>query len=251
MQSGEKVVTKASKNRKHRGMAGGMPRILDRKSVDKRVWERPIIQTWWLMDEGRVDRSRLRGVTGRRGSGGIARERITRSLPVAPARASASGRAAHCPSCFSQYRDRLILLLPLSLLASGPGGWNGLVARFSDPLFHRRPRPPPSSLSLSLSLLLVRESRPLSGAGPRCSETSHNGVTWPLLSRAHTPRSYPIAHTSPLPESHPTEANPLPLPPFSSTARVALCIPPLPPSLSPSDKWGAADRSADRTRVHL
>jgi len=177
------------------------------------------------MDEGRVDGSRQRGgtVTGRRGSGGIARERITRSLPVAPARASASGRAAHCPSCFSRHRDRLILLLSLSLLASGPGGWMAWSLAFLTPF---SPEIPTLSLSLSLSLSPPSFKNPvLSGAGPRCSETSHNGVTWPLLSRAHTPRLYPIAYTSPLPESHPTKVNPLPLPPFSSVARVALCIP--------------------------
>lgn len=88
-------------------------------------------------------------VTGRRGLGGIARERITRSLPVAPARASASGRAA------------LSLLLqppprpshpPSSALSSRVWSWrlDSLVARFSDPLFHREPLSLPLSLSVSL-----------------------------------------------------------------------------------------------------
>lgn len=126
-----------------------------------------------------------RGGTATKGKEGIARERITRSLPVAPARASASGRVAHCPSCFSRHRDHLLLppLSPLPFpLASGPGGWMACsLACFSDPLFHRR------SLSISLFLPRVRKPRPLSFAGPRCSETSQNGVTWPLLSRAHTP----------------------------------------------------------------
>lgn len=69
-------------------------------------------------------------------------------LPVAqhtvpPALASAA-RPSHPP--------------PPSALSSRVWSWrlDGLVARFSDPLFHRRPRPP-LHLFLSLSFLLVRE----------------------------------------------------------------------------------------------
>lgn len=144
---------------------------------------------------------------------------------MAPARASASGRAAHCPSCFSHHRDRLILLLPPSLLASGSGGWMAWSLAFLTPFFTGDY--PCLSLSLSLFVSLF-PPRLLSGTGPRCSETLHNGVTWPLLSRAHTPRSYPIAYTSPLPESHPAEVNPLS--PFSSVLVLHYAY-------SPPDKW--------------
>jgi len=58
------------------------------------------------------------------------------------------------------------------------------VARFSDLFRHRT-----LSLSLSLARCSLARKPPLSGAGPRCNETSHNGVTWPLLSRTRTPWS--------------------------------------------------------------
>lgn len=149
---------------------------------------------------------------------------------MAPARASASGRAAHCPSCFSRQRGRLILRLVLPPSSRRPGsGWPVArsLARFSDPLFHWKSSSPPfSHLSLSLPLFLPfvpQKPCSLSGVGPRCSETSYNGVTWPLLSRAPVLRSYPIAYTSPLAESHPRRRS---LPLSAPRARVALCIPP-------------------------
>lgn len=149
--------------------------------------------------------------------GRIARERITRSLPVAPARASASGRAAHCSSCFNRHRGSFVLfLLPLSI----PRAQSRMVwsPAFLTPFFTEE-------MPLSPPLVLVRKPRPLSGAGPRCSETSHNGVTWPLLSRSHTPGHTSIAYTSsPLAASHSTEVSSLFLP--RSAARVALCMPP-------------------------
>lgn len=123
--------------------------------------------------------------------------------------------------------------------ASGSGGWIAWSLAFPSTPFFAGGTPFPPSLFPSHSFLLVREPRPLSGAGPRCSETSHNGVTWLLLSHAHTPRSYSIAYTSL--ESHPTEVNPLPLPPFSV----------LHYAYSPPDKWRMR-RTVRRTGlVHL
>lgn len=108
------------------------------------------------------------------------------------------------------------------------------LARLSDPLFHWKSSSPPfSRISLSLPLFLPfvpQKPCSLSGVGPRCSETSYNGVTWPLLSRAPVLRSYPIAYTSPLAEFHPRRRS---LPLSAPRARVALCIPPRP------DKWRA------------
>lgn len=141
---------------------------------------------------------------------------------MAPARASASGRVAHCPSCFSRHRGHLLLpLSPSSLasfpLVSGPGGWMARSLAFLAPFFT-------GDLSFSLSLTLplflflplVRNPRPLFSAGPRCSETSHNGVTWPLLSRAHTP-----GHTlSPILLPYPPRSALLPLPPISPFSSV-------------------------------
>lgn len=140
---------------------------------------------------------------------------------MAPARASASGRAAHCPSCFSRHRDRLILLLPPSLLASGPGGWIAWSLAFLTPFFTESPPSLPLPFYLTLSSLSENTPSTIRCRTSQCSETSHNGVTWPLLSRAHTPRSYSIAYTSPLPESHPSPSFS-----FLIRARVALCIPP-------------------------
>lgn len=141
---------------------------------------------------------------------------------MAPARASASGRVAHCPSCFSHHRGHLLLPPFLPPFSSRVWFWrlDGLLARFSDPLFHQRD--PPSVLPPSL---LVRKSRPLSSAGPRCSETSHNGVTWPLLSRAHTP-----GHTlSPILLPYPPRSALLPSPPVSPRP-CSCCIMHAPPS---------------------
>lgn len=112
--------------------------------------------------------------------------------------------------------------VPLSLLASGPGGWMAWSLAFLTPLFHRRP------LSFASS---VREPSLLSGAGPRCSETSHNGVTWPLLSRARTLRSYPIAYTSSLPRVAPSRSQ---VPPSSVFVLHYACLLP--------DKWRARRR---------
>jgi len=165
----------------------------------------------WVAVTWRNSNGKKEDAGGRR----IARERITRSLPVAPARASASGRAAHCPSCFNRHRGSLVLfLLPLPV----PRARSGMVwaLAFLTPFFTEE-------IPLS-PLVLVRKPRPLSGAGPRCSETSHNGVTWPLLSHSHTPGHTSIAYTSSPPaESHPTEVSSLFLP--RSPTRVALCMP--------------------------
>lgn len=198
---GEKVVneTKAAENRKRRRNEGGCgsgraatsnPRQEKRRQKGLGAAYNSGLMAGWT--RGRMGRATRRNSNGRQGGdGGIARERITRSLPVAPARASASGRAAHCPSCFSRQRGRLILRLVLPPSSRRPGsGWPVArsLARFSDPLFHWKSSSPPfSRLSLSLPLLLPfvpQKPCSLSGVGPRCSETSYNGVTWPLLSRA-------------------------------------------------------------------
>lgn len=181
-----------------------------------------------------MDGSRQRGgiVTDRRGPGGgvgeIARERITRSLPVAPARASASGRAAHCPSCFSRHRDRLILLPP-SLLASGPGGWIARSLAFLTPFFtedHPFPHP-------SVSLF---PPGPRTPSTIRCrTSVQRNFAQWRNLaitiacpySPGHTlsPILLPYRSLTSLPQ----RSQPSPSFSFLIRARVALCIPP-PPS---------------------
>lgn len=128
---------------------------------------------------------------------------------------------------------RLILSFFRLPFASRVWSWrlDGLVARFSDP---------PFSPETPLFRLLVREPSPLSGAGTRCSETSHNGVTWPLLSRARTLRSYPIAYTSSLPRVAPSRSQ---VPPSSVFVLHYACLLP--------DKWRARQRRdrSDRTRV--
>lgn len=209
-----------------------MPRILDRKSLDKRVaaYNSDLMARW---TRGRVDvsRQRWRNSNGReRGPGGIARERITRSLPVAPARASASGRAAHCPSCFSRQRDRLILLRPSSLLASAPGGWMAWSLAFLTPFFIGDL--PHLSPSLSLS-----PSCPRTPSTIRCrTSLQRNFAQWRNLAiTIACPYSPVIPYrlyfslngVAPQHRSQPS----LSRAPFSSAARVALCIPLLP------DKW--------------
>lgn len=181
-----------------------------------------------------MGRATRRNSNGRQGAtGGIARERITRSLPVAPARASASGRAAHCPSCFSRQRGRLILRLVLPPSSRRPGsGWPVArsLARFSDPLFHWKSSSPPfSHLSLSLPLFLPfvpQKLCSLSGVGPRCSETSYNGVTWPLLSRAPGTPVIPYRLYFSLSRVSPPPKVPSLCRLSAPRARVALCIPP-------------------------
>lgn len=168
-----------------------------------------------------MDESRQRGgtVTGREGRGervGGERDCKGENYEVTSGGACTSFRfrSHSTPSLLLQRSPaRPSPASPSSALSSRVWSWrlDSLVA-FLTPFFTGKPLPSLSfRLFLSFSFLLVRESRagPLSGAGPRCSETSHNGVTWLLLSRAHTPRSYSIAYTSPLPESHPTEVNPL------------------------------------------
>lgn len=141
---------------------------------------------------------------------------------MAPARASVSGRAAHCPSCFSRRRGH-ILLLPLAFRA-----WSWLVwsLAFLTPFFTRDPF---FSLLLPLccapSLSLLRKPRPLAGAGPRCNETLHNGVTWPLLSRTHTPWSYPIAYTSLRVATPPQQAGRPPRLPFQPPSCCIMHVP--------------------------
>lgn len=129
---------------------------------------------------GRVARSRARGggLQGRELRGHFRWRLHELPLPVAQRTVPPASAASVVvvSSSASSFRPR------------PGGGWLGRsLARFSDPLFHRR------SFSLSLSLVLLTLSpsslvlqklHSLSGAGPRCNETSHNGVTWPLLSRS-------------------------------------------------------------------
>lgn len=184
------------------------------------------------MDEGADGSRNARGtVTGGRGRRGDCKGE---NYEVTSGGACTSfrfrSRSAHCPSCFSRQRGRLILRLVLPPSSRRPGsGWP--VARllaFLTPFFTGNLPLLPSLIYLSLSLPLFLPFVPqkpcsLSGVGPRCSETSYNGVTWPLLSRAPVLRSYPIAYTSPLAESHPRRRS---LPLSAPRARVALCIPP-------------------------
>lgn len=104
-------------------------------------------------------------------------------LPVAQRTVPpASAANVAVSSSASSFRPRPVVL------AVGGRSLARSLARFSDPLFHWKSSSPPfSHLSLSLPLFLPfvpQKPCSLSGVGPRCSETSYNGVTWPLLSRA-------------------------------------------------------------------
>lgn len=114
---------------------------------------------------------------------------------MAPARASASGRVAHCPSCFSHHRGHLLLPPFLPPFSSRVWFWrlDGLLARFSDPLFHQRDPPRPSSLS-------PRSKIPSTIL--RWTPVQRNFAQWRNLAitiACPYSRSYPIAYTSPLP----------------------------------------------------
>lgn len=114
---------------------------------------------------------------------------------MAPARASASGRVAHCPSCFSYHRGHLLLppfLPPLFPLASGSGGWMACSLAFLTPFFTRE-TPRPSSLS-------PRSKIPSTIL--RWTPVQRNFAQWRNLAitiACPYSRSYPIAYTSPLP----------------------------------------------------
>lgn len=190
---------------------------------------------------GRATRRNSNGWHGAWGEG-IARERITRSLPVAPARASASGRAAHCPSCFSRQRGHLILHLVFPPSPRPPGG--GWLARllahsfaFLTPFFTRDLPLFPSPVYLSRSPPLAPSS---SASLPppktlfairRRTPVQRNFVQWRNLAitiaRPRTPvipycLYFSLSRASPLlPVKGPTLSR-LPAP----RTRVALCIPP-------------------------
>lgn len=151
---------------------------------------------------------------------------------MAPARASASGRAAHCPSCFSRQRGRLILRLVLPPSSRRPGsGWP--VARslaFLTPFFTGKSSSPPfSHLSLSLPLFHPLRSPKTLFAIRRRTPVQRNFVQWRNLAitiaRPRTPvipyRLYfSLSRVSPPAEGPSLRRLSAP------RARVALCIPP-------------------------